>query len=55
MVDPSALRELLEAVEIPDPYRNRVGAYGPDAARALLSLYDSLRKMIEDDYSEPLD
>lgn len=46
MIDPSILRELVDAVEVPEPYRNRVGSYGPDVARSLLSLYDSLKEIL---------
>ncbi len=49
MIDPSdkILRELVEAVEIPGPYRSRVESYGGNAARSLLSLYDSLKEILE--------
>lgn len=49
MIDPSILRELVDAVEVPDPYRSRTDGYGPDAARSLLSLYDSLKEILEND------
>lgn len=49
MIDPSKLRELIESVEIPDPYRSRVESYGPDAARSLLWLYDTLKELLKDD------
>lgn len=48
MIDPSILRDLIEAVEVPEPYRNRVESYGPEAARSLLSFYDSLKELLEE-------
>lgn len=49
MIDPSdkVLRELVEAVDVPSAYRSRVESYGPDAARSLLSLYDSLKEFLD--------
>lgn len=47
MIDPSILRELLEEVEVPGPYRSRVESYGPDSARSLLRLYDTLKEIVD--------
>lgn len=49
MTNPSNLRELIDAVEIPDTYRGRVERYGPDAARTLLWLYDTLKEKTKDE------
>lgn len=46
MTNPSNLRELIDAVEIPDTYRGRVERYGSDAARSLLWLYDTLKEHV---------
>lgn len=47
MIDPSMLRELIESVEIPGPYRGRVESYGPDAARSLIRFYDTLKELLD--------
>lgn len=51
MISPSdkILRELVDAVDIPSAYRSRVESYGGNASRSLLSLYDTLKEIVQDD------